>query len=65
MDDGYTKVSDNTWTVTVQEDGESKDLYIQLPPDAINQVGWDDGDTILWEELSNGSYKLSKKFDNV
>ena len=59
----YEKIDDNKWTVTVQQDGKTKELFIEFPPDAINQVGWDDGDTIIWEELDNGSWSLRKKED--
>lgn len=57
----YKKINQNSWTVTVQENGKTKELYIEFPPDCLNQVGWDEGDTLLWEELPNGDWKLSKK----
>jgi len=59
----YEKIDDNKWTVTVQQDGKTKELFIEFPPDAINQVGWDTGDTVIWEELDNGSWSLRKKED--
>lgn len=64
MTDAYKKTGNNTWTVTVQEDGKTKELYLEFPPDALDQVGWDEGDTLLWEELPNGSWSLSKKQDD-
>ena len=57
----YKKTGENSWTVEVQQDGKTKELYIEFPPDALNQMGWDEGDTIIWEELPNGSYSLKKK----
>ena len=57
----YKKINQNSWTVTVQENGKTKELYIEFPPDCLNQVGWDEGDTLLWEELPNGNWKLTKK----
>jgi hypothetical protein len=59
----YKKISNNQWIVTVQESGETKELYLEFPPDAINQVGWDAGDTIVWEDNKDGSYTLTKKED--
>jgi hypothetical protein len=59
----YKKISNNQWIVTVQESGETKELYLEFPPDAINQVGWDTGDTIVWEDNNDGSYTLKKKED--
>ena len=57
----YRKLSDNNWVVTVQENGKDKELYIELPPEALNQVGWDEGDTLLWEELPSGAWQVTKK----
>lgn len=55
------KTGEHTWTLQVQEDGETKELYLELPPEALAQVGWDIGDTLLWEELDNGQWSLRKK----
>ena len=54
----------NSWVVPVKEDGKTKDLYIEFPDGAINQVGWDIGDTVIWEELPSGSWSLKKKEDD-
>jgi hypothetical protein len=64
MTDAYKKTGDSSWTVTVQENGKTKELFIEFPPDALNQVGWDEGDTLLWEELPNGNWTLTKKEDD-
>ena len=53
--------SENSWILEVQENSKTKELYIEFPPDALNQVGWDEGDTLLWEELPDGSWKIEKK----
>jgi len=37
------------------------ELYIEFPDELLNQVGWDDGDTLLWEELPNGSFLIKKE----
>ena len=57
----YTKISDSEWIITVQENGKDKELYIQFPPDAISQVGWDAGDVIEWHDNEDGSWTLKKK----
>ena len=51
----------NSWTIQVQENGKTKELYIEFPTDALNQVGWDEGDTLIWEELDHGAWSLKKK----
>lgn len=51
----------NKWVIDVQEDPESKDLFIELPQDALSQVGWDFGDTIQWDMQEDGTIVLTKK----
>ena len=62
--ESYRKLRDNNWVVTVQENGEDKELYIELPPELLNQVGWDEGDTLIWEEITPGAWQLTKKEDD-
>jgi len=52
---------DDTFTVTLEEDPKTGDLMMPIPTELLNQMGWDDGDILLWEEMSNGSYSLKKK----
>jgi bifunctional DNA-binding transcriptional regulator/antitoxin component of YhaV-PrlF toxin-antitoxin module len=47
------------WTVTLEEDGE--DLILPFPPDLLEQTGWKEGDTLLWDVKEDGSIILSKK----
>ena len=53
------------WTIKLEEDPETGDLIMPLPPDLLNQVGWDFGDTLIWEDLHNGSWSLRKKEDGT
>lgn len=48
------------WTLEVQE-SPTGDQFIEFPPEALEQVGWKDGDTIEWTDLGNGSWSLKKK----
>jgi hypothetical protein len=58
------KISDNRWIIEVKENSETKELYIEFPDGALDQVGWDIGDTLIWEELPNSSsWSLKKKED--
>jgi len=52
---------ENKHTIKLIEDPETGDLILPLTSDILNQVGWDEGDTLIWEELPNGSFSLSKK----
>ena len=49
------------WTITLEEDPETGDLIMPFPPDMLSQVGWDFGDTLIWEDMGNGSWTLTKK----
>ena len=60
----YKQMSQNSWIVEVQQDGKTKELFIEFPPGSIDQVGWDVGDTVIWEELLTGGYSLKKKDDD-
>ena len=53
------------WTITLETDPETGDLIMPLPTDLLNQVGWDFGDTLIWEDLHNGSWSLRKKEDGT
>ena len=53
--------TENKWTIQLIEDPETGDLILPLTSDILNQVGWDEGDTLLWEELPNGSFSITKR----
>ena len=55
------KVTNSKWIIEVQENGKTKELFIEFPPEALSQVGWDTGDTLIWEELDHGAWSIKKK----
>ena len=55
------QTGENNWIIQVQENGKTKELFIEIPPEALAQVGWDIGDDLIWEELDNGSWSIKKK----
>ena len=46
-------------TVTIQYDPVSEEHYIQW--DGIEKLGWNPGDTIIWEDNEDGSFTLKKE----
>lgn len=60
MSETCKKVGGNQWLIVVQENGKDKELFIQLPEDALSQMGWAEGDLIEWLENSDGSWTLKK-----
>lgn len=55
----------NRWTITLETDPETGDLVMPLTPDMLRQVGWDIGDTLLWEDMHDGTWKITKKQDGT
>lgn len=50
-----------SWTLEVQEDPETGDAILEFPPDLLEQAGWKEGDTLIWTDLGNGSWSLTKQ----
>ena len=57
-------LGNNRWIIEVKGQAGSDELYIELPPQSLNQMGWDLGDIIVWTEQDNGSFVLTKKVTN-
>jgi hypothetical protein len=53
------------WTVKVEEDPETGEVILPFPPDLLNQMGWDFGDTLIWDDNLNGTFSIKKKVDNT
>lgn len=51
----------NQWTISIEEDPETKDCILTFPPDLLENAGWKEGDTLEWIDLKNGSWQLQKK----
>ena len=49
------------WTLTVEEDPETGESILQLPPDLLANIGWKEGDELEWNDNGDGSWSLTKK----
>jgi hypothetical protein len=47
----------------VKYDSQTGDYYLEFPQELLNQMGWDFGDTLIWEDNKDGSYSITKKVD--
>lgn len=56
-------LGDNRWIIEVKGEKGSEELFLQLPEDAINQMGWHEGDTLEWIDRKDGSWELKKVID--
>ncbi len=59
----------DTYTVKLEEDSNGS-LILPIPTDLLNQMGWDLGDELIWEETmvcadygEYNAYTLAKKKD--
>jgi len=48
------------YTIDVQENAEGE-LFIEFPPALMAEAGWKEGDDLVWADLKDGSWSLSKK----
>lgn len=55
----------NHWTITLQEDPDTKELVLPFTDEILKTVGWKEGDVIVWKNNNNGSWSLSKKVDKT
>ena len=54
------KYDNSRYEVITQEDPESGDLMVPLPPELLQQLGWVEGDTIDFSIDDKGRYVLKK-----
>ena len=52
-------------TLTVQEDSNNGELFLEFPDDMLETMNWKEGDTIVWTDNENGSFTLSIKKETI
>jgi len=50
-----------SWTLTIEEDPATGDGILTFPEDLLAEAGWCEGDVIVWTDLKDGSWQLTKK----
>ena len=55
------KIDNTRYEVITQEDPETGDLLLPIPPELLKQMGWNEGDEITFDLDDNGRYVLKKK----
>lgn len=48
------------YTTPVEEDSDGE-LFLTFPDALLNQMGWDPGDELVWEEIEPSQWLLKKK----
>lgn len=54
------KTGETTWIVTLEEDPDTGELIMPIPPEALEAQGWAIGDTLVWGVDENGDLTLRK-----
>ena len=52
--------TDAKWTVSIEEDPDTGDLLLPFPEDMLASMGWQEGDTLLWNIDENNNITLTK-----
>lgn len=53
------------YTVQTEEDPETGELFMPIPEEAIEKLGWKIGDVLSWDKNDDGTWTLSKKETKV
>lgn len=49
------------YVVEVKEDPKTREPFIEFPDELMEGLDWKEGDTLQWEEMPDGSWRISKK----
>ena len=47
-------------TLSVEEDPQTGDLFLQLTEELMDEMGWTIGDNLTWTKNGDGSWSLKK-----
>lgn len=53
--------ADTRYEVITQEDPETGDLFLPLPPELLERMGWTIGDTLLWSTDEQGRWVIRRE----
>jgi len=54
----------NKYTTEIKED-ENGEFYIEFSDEVMSEVGWKEGDDLVWTDNGDGSWTLTKKVDDI
>jgi hypothetical protein len=49
------------YTLEVKEEPETKDLCLEFPDELMDAMNWKVGDVLIWTDLGDGRWQLTKK----
>ena len=54
-----------TYEIEIKKDSETNDLYFEIPPKLLKNLGWKTGDDLKWEETDGGVFVKKVKYETV
>jgi hypothetical protein len=57
--EGTTLTKNKTWVVPIEED-HLGEYYVTFPNNLVEQVGWEENDTLEWVDNKDGSFSIKK-----
>ena len=49
-----------SWEVITQEDPETGEIIMPIPPELLSRLGWKEGDMLEWKQDDGGTWILSR-----
>ena len=49
------------YTVTLEEDPATGDVILPFPEEMLTEVGWEEGDVLVWKDNRDGTFSITKK----
>ena len=49
------------YTVTLEEDPATGDVILPFPEEMLKEVGWEEGDVLVWKDNQDGTFSITKK----
>jgi len=50
-----------TYTVTIEKDPDTGELILPIPPELLEELGWKEGDTLVWTINKDDTVTLHKR----
>lgn len=57
----FNKAPEFNFEVILQEDPDTGDLILPIPPELMSQMGWREGDNLDFNQDDRGHWVISKK----
>jgi len=54
-----------TYEIEIKKDSETNDLFFEIPPELLKNLGWKTGDDLKWEETDEGVRLRKVKYETV